>query len=343
MKKILLPALMIVLFAACNNADHPTTDESATKKTTIVKVDGSSTVYPITEAVAEDYKATNPDLQITIGIAGTGGGMKKFTAGEIDICNASRPMKKEEMDICAQKNIKFVELPIAYDGLAVTVNPKNTWVDKLTVTELKAIWESAAQGKINNWKQVRKGFPDKPIKLFGPGTDSGTFDYFTEAVIGKKGDSRGDYTASEDDNVLVQGVSSDEGALGYFGLAYYEENASKLKLIPVDDGNESNGAGAILPSVETVQNGTYAPLSRVLLIYANTAAEGKKEVKDFLNFYIQNASKLSKEVGYVPLQPDLYTIVADRLQQDITGSIYPDGKEVGSSLETLLKSTVTTH
>ncbi|MBX7107249.1 MAG: PstS family phosphate ABC transporter substrate-binding protein [Chitinophagales bacterium] len=343
MKKFLLPVSLIALFAACNNADKQSADESSAKQQTIVKVDGSSTVYPITEAVAEDYKATNPDLQITIGIAGTGGGMKKFTAGEIDICNASRPMKKEEMDICASKNIRFVELPIAYDGLAVTVNPKNTWVDKLTVAELKAIWESAAQGKINNWKQVRKGFPDKPLKLFGPGTDSGTFDYFTEAVIGKKGDSRGDYTASEDDNVLVQGVSADEGALGYFGLAYYEENASKLKLIPIDDGNESNGAGAILPSIETVQNGTYAPLSRVLLIYANTAAEGKKEVKDFLNFYIQNAGKLSKEVGYIPLQENLYSMVSDRLQHDVTGSIYPDGKEVGSKLEDLLKSATTTH
>ncbi|MEP7128569.1 MAG: phosphate ABC transporter substrate-binding protein PstS family protein, partial [Chitinophagales bacterium] len=194
MKKILFPILIITLFAACNTPEKKADDNSSAQKQTIVKVDGSSTVYPITEAVAEDYKATNPDLQVTIGISGTGGGMKKFTSGEIDICNASRPMKKEEMDICISKNIKFIELPIAYDGLAVTVNPKNTWVDKLTVTELKAIWEAAAQGKITNWNQVRKGFPNKAIKLFGPGTDSGTFDYFTEAVIGKKGDSRGDYT-----------------------------------------------------------------------------------------------------------------------------------------------------
>ncbi|MGB3076774.1 MAG: PstS family phosphate ABC transporter substrate-binding protein [Chitinophagales bacterium] len=339
MKKILFPILLITLFAACSSPEKKTDDNSSAPIQTILKVDGSSTVYPITEAVAEDYKATNPDLQVTIGISGTGGGMKKFTSGEIDICNASRPMKKEEMDICTSKNISFIELPIAYDGLAVTVNPKNNWVDKLTVTELKSIWEAAAQGKITNWNQVRKGFPNKAIKLFGPGTDSGTFDYFTEAVIGKKGDSRGDYTASEDDNVLVQGVSSDEGALGYFGLAYYEENMAKLKIVPIDDGNDANGAGAILPSVETVQNGTYAPLSRVLLIYASTAAEGKKEVKDFLNFYVENAPKLSKEVGYVPLQDNLYQLVAQRLQNEVTGSIYPDGKEVGTSLETLMKGT----
>ncbi|HUM47300.1 MAG TPA: PstS family phosphate ABC transporter substrate-binding protein [Chitinophagales bacterium] len=338
MKKILFPVLIIALFTACSTSEKKT-EEASTDQAIILKVDGSSTVYPITEAVAEDYKATNPNLQVTIGIAGTGGGMKKFTSGEIDICNASRPMKKEEMDICMQKNIKFIELPIAYDGLAVTVNPKNTWVDKLTIAELKMIWEAAAQGKIMNWSQVRKGFPDKAIKLFGPGTDSGTFDYFTEAVMGKKGDSRGDYTASEDDNVLVQGVSSDEGALGYFGLAYYEENAGKLKLVPVDDGNDANGSGAISPSMETVQNGTYAPLSRVLLIYANTTAEGKKEVKDFLNFYVEHAPELSKEVGYIPLQENLYTLVAERLQNDVTGSIYTDGKEVGTKLEELLKAT----
>jgi phosphate transport system substrate-binding protein len=211
------------------------------------------------------------------------------------------------------------------------------------VAELKTIWQAAAQGKITNWSQVRKGFPNKPIKLFGPGTDSGTFDYFTEAVNGKKGDSRGDYTASEDDNVLVQGVSADEGGLGYFGLAYFEENADKLKLIPIDDGNEANGAGAILPSVQTVQDGTYSPLSRVLFVYANTASEGKAAVKDFLNFYISNAAKLSKEVGYIPLQDNLYPMVTERLKNEVTGSIYPNGEEVGSKLEELLKSGATSQ
>lgn len=336
MKNFLLFAFAISLFAACNSSDQ--TDEQKGKQM-VVKVDGSSTVYPITEAVSEDYKAINPNMQITIGISGTGGGMKKFTSGEIDICNASRPMKKEEADACVVNNIKFIELPIAYDGLAIVVNPKNNWVDKLSIAELKTIWSAASQGKITTWDQVRAGFPKKSIKLFGPGTDSGTFDYFCEAVNGKKGDSRGDYTASEDDNVLVQGVSSDDGALGYFGLAYYEQNKDKLKIVPIDDGNDANGAGAIVPTLETVQNGTYSPLSRVLLLYANTQAEAKKDVKDFLNFYLENAPKLCAEVGYIPLQPDLYAIVTDRLQKETTGSLYVDGKEVGTTLDQLLKGT----
>ncbi len=326
------------MFAACNTS--PKNDEvKSDNQQMVLKVDGSSTVYPITEAVSEDYKSVNPNMQITIGISGTGGGMKKFTSGEIDICDASRPMKKEEADACAVKNIKFIELPIAYDGLAIVVNPKNTWVDHLTVAELKTIWSSASQGKITTWDQVRPGFPKKAIKLFGPGTDSGTFDYFCEAVNGKKGDSRGDYTASEDDNVLVQGVSSEEGALGYFGLAYYEQNKDKLKIIPVDDSNDANGKGAILPSLETVQNGTYAPLSRVLFIYANAQSESKKDVKDFLNYYLQNVPKLCAEVGYIPLQADLYPIVTDRLKNETSGSLYVNGEEVGTTLEQKLKGT----
>lgn len=335
---MLFPMLILSILTACNTAEKKTDSTADSGQEFILKVDGSSTVYPITEAVAEDYRNADPNLQVTIGISGTGGGMKKFTAGEIDICNASRPIKKSESDICKEKNIKFIEIPVAYDGLAVVVHPSNNWVDKLTVSELKMIWEAAAQGKIMNWSQVRKGFPDKPIKLFGPGTDSGTFDYFTEAINGKQGDSRGDYTASEDDNVLVQGVSSDEGSLGYFGLAYYEENASKLKLIPIDDGNESNGAGAITPSLTTVQNGTYAPLSRVLLIYANLESERNAAVKNFLNYYIENVPELAKEVGFIPLQPNLYAIIAQRLQNDVSGSIYSDGHEVGTNLEQLLQA-----
>lgn len=335
---MLFPMLILSILTACNTAEKKTDSLADSGQEFILKVDGSSTVYPITEAVAEDYRNADPNLQVTIGISGTGGGMKKFTAGEIDICNASRPIKKSESDICKEKNIKFIEIPVAYDGLAVVVHPSNNWVDKLTVSELKMIWEAAAQGKIMNWSQVRKGFPDKPIKLFGPGTDSGTFDYFTEAINGKQGDSRGDYTASEDDNVLVQGVSSDEGSLGYFGLAYYEENASKLKLIPIDDGNESNGTGAITPSLTTVQNGTYAPLSRVLLIYANLESERNAAVKNFLNYYIENVPELAKEVGFIPLQPNLYAIIAQRLQNDVSGSIYTDGHEVGTNLEQLLQA-----
>ncbi|MCY7410447.1 MAG: PstS family phosphate ABC transporter substrate-binding protein [Chitinophagales bacterium] len=338
MKKILAIGALALILNSCSNSGNTENKEGAQTQTTL-KIDGSSTVYPISEAVAEDYKAVNANLQITIAESGTGGGMKKFSAGDIEICNASRPIKKEEADACAVKGIKFIELPIAYDGLAVVVNPKNTWANHLTTAELKTIWESAAQGKITSWDQVRKGFPKKSISLFGPGTDSGTFDYFAEAINNKKGDSRGDYTASEDDNTLVQGVAADVGALGYFGLAYFEENKDKLKLVAIDDENDANGKGAILPTLETVQNGTYAPLSRVLLIYINATALDNKEINDFATYYVNNASKLSAEVGYVSLQNDLYTIVLDRLSKKTEGSIYTDGQEVGTTLEVKLKGT----
>lgn len=324
------------LYSACTGSNN--NEKSGQKESSgiTLKIDGSSTVYPITEAVAEEYKEVNPGFQITIAESGTGGGFKKFSAGEIDICNASRPIKKSEADACIAKGIKFIEIPIAYDGLAVIVHPNNTWVDYLTTTELKLIWESAAQGKITSWDQVRKGFPKKKIKLFGPGTDSGTFDYFVEAINKKKGDSRGDYTASEDDNTLVQGVASDEGALGYFGLAYYDENKNKLKLVAIDDEDDSNGKGAILPDMQTVQQGTYSPLSRSLFIYVNAALLENKEVADFIDFYIKNSSKLSAEVGYISLQEKLIPIINEKASKKIEGSIYVDGQEVGTNLEQLL-------
>ena len=266
-----------------------------------ITIDGSSTVYPISEAVAEDFRGTNPDVNIALGESGTGGGMKKFTRGEIDICDASRPIKDSEKAIADSAGIKFIELEIAYDGIAVMVNPKNTWVDKLTVAELKMIWESAAQGNIKTWNQIRPEWPNSPIHLYGPGTASGTYEYFTEEICGGKGNSRGDYNANEDDNTLVNGIAGDEGALGYFGLAYYEANKDKLKIIPVDNNN-----GGVLPSTETVLNKSYSPLSRPLYIYVNMNAWVKPEVKAFVQFYLDNVAELSKEVGYVPLQADIY-------------------------------------
>lgn len=300
----------------------------------IIRVDGSSTVYLITEAVAEEFqKLKKGTVKVTIGISGSGGGFKKFCRGEIDISDASRPILKAEMDVCKANGIEFIELPVAYDGIAVVVNPKNTWVDKLTVEELKKMWEVAAQGKVKKWNQIRKDWPDAPLKLFGPGVDSGTFDYFTEAIVGKAKSSRGDYTSSEDDNVLVQGVAGDKYALGYFGLAYYEENKDKLRVVPIVNPKTKK---AVLPTVETVANGSYQPLSRPLFIYVNLKSIEKPEVKEFVEFYLKNASRLVREVRYIPLPQTAYNLATERFIKKKTGSIF-SGAEVGVTIEDLLK------
>jgi phosphate transport system substrate-binding protein len=304
-----------------------TQNAMSAEKTKIIEIDGSSTVYPITEAVAEEFGKLHRDVKVVVGISGTGGGFKRFGTGETDISDASRPIKSKEIEVCKQNNVEYIELPIAYDGLAVMVNPKNKWVDHLTVTELKKIWEPNAQKVVTKWSQVRAGFPDKEIRLFGPGTDSGTFDYFTEAICGKSGASRGDFTASEDDNVLVQGIASDEFALGYFGLAYYEQNQDKLKIVPIDDGDESNGKGAIAPSQETVRNGTYTPLSRPIFIYVKVASLQKSEVKYFVEFYIKKAPELSKEVGYIPLPDEIYKSSMEKFQKAVAGLTKPEEKQ----------------
>jgi phosphate transport system substrate-binding protein len=290
------------------------------KETKIIQIDGSSTVYPITEAVAEEFQKLYKEVKVVVGISGTGGGFKKFSADEIDICDASRLIKPKEIEHCKQNNIEFIELAIAYDGIAVMVNPKNTWVDFLTVAELKKIWEPNSQAVITKWSQIRAGWPDKEIRLFGPGTDSGTFDYFTEAICGKSGASRGDFTASEDDNVLVQGIASDLLAVGYFGLAYYEQNIDKLKIVPIDDGDDSNGKGAIVPSIKTVQEGIYKPLSRPLFIYVNAKSAQKPEVQQFVEFYINHAAEFSKEVGYIPLPNEMYKNALEKFRSSTSKS-----------------------
>ncbi len=299
MKKTILCGLMMMTFVLAGKL-------AAAEKAKIIEIDGSSTVYPITEAVAEEFQKLYRDVKVVVGISGTGGGFKRFATGETDISDASRPIKSKESDLCKKNGIEYIELAIAYDGLAVMVNPENKWVDFLTTAELKKIWEPNAQGVITKWSQVRAGFPDKEIRLFGPGTDSGTFDYFTEVICGKSGASRGDFTASEDDNVLVQGIASDTAALGYFGLAYYEQNADKLKIVPIDDGDDSNGKGAITPSQGTVREGTYRPLSRPIFIYVSAKSLAKNEVRDFVEFYIKHTPELSKEVGYIPLPNEMY-------------------------------------
>lgn len=305
----------------------------------MVKIDGSSTVYPITEAVAEEFQiAERGKIRVTVGISGTGGGFKKFCRGEIDIINASRPVKPSEVELCKKNSIEYIELPIAYDGIAITVNPRNNWVDYMTVKELKKIWEPEAQGKVTRWNQIRPDWPNKEIHLFGAGVDSGTYDYFTKAIVGKEGASRGDFTASEDDNVLVQGIATDRLALGFFGLAYYEENKDKLKLVAIDDENDSNGKGPILPTIKTVLDGTYQPLSRPIFIYVSKKSVDRPEVRKFVEFYIKNASQLSREVGYIPLPPKAYKLVLGRFQKRLTGSVFAGaGSMVGAKIEDLLQ------
>lgn len=301
----------------------------------VIKIDGSSTVYPITEAVAEEFQKLNKGaVNVTVGISGTGGGFKKFCRGETDISNASRPILKKEIDVCREQGIEFIELPIAYDGLAVMVNPKNNWVKYLTVEDLKKMWEPSAQGKITKWNQIRPEWPDAPLKLYGPGVDSGTFDYFTEAIVGKAKSSRGDFTSSEDDNVLVQGIAGDKNALGYFGLAYFEENKDKLKIVPIVNPKTNK---PVSPSLKTVMDGEYEPLSRPLFIYVNKKSAEKPEVKEFVEYYLKNASKLIKQVKYIPLPDKAYKLAQERFAKRIVGSMFGGSAEVGVKIEELLK------
>ncbi|GIV65936.1 MAG: PstS family phosphate ABC transporter substrate-binding protein [Chloroflexota bacterium] len=299
-----------------------------------ILVDGSSTVAPITQAVAEEFQREFPDVRVPVGISGTGGGFKKFCNGETDISNASRPIKPSEVELCQQNGIEYIELPVAFDGLAVMVNPANDFAACLTVEELKKIWEPAAEGVITNWNQVRDGFPDQPLTLYGAGTDSGTYDYFTAAIVGEEGASRGDYLPSEDDNVLVQGIAGDVNALGFFGLAYYEENKDKLKLVAVDNGD----GNCVLPDLTTVSQGTYQPLSRPIFIYVNRArVDEKDEISLFIDFYLKNAGQLSTEVGYIPLTDEIYQLAQKRYDNRVTGSIFEgQGSTVGVSLADLL-------
>lgn len=273
-----------------------------------VKVDGSSTVFPITEAVAEEFGKKHPRVRVTVGVSGTGGGFKKFSAGEIDINDASRSIKDSEVKISKKNNVEYIELPIAYDGISVVINPKNDWADTLSVGELKKIWQAGST--VKTWKDVNPDWPDRKIRLYGPGTDSGTFDYFTKAINGKSHSSRSEYTKSEDDNVLVQGVSGDRDSLGYFGFAYYVENKTKLKAVSIKNKKEP-----VLPSEKSINDGSYSPLSRPIFIYVRKSALKRPEVFEFVKFYLENAAILSKEVGYVPLPKDQYQTGLDTIMK----------------------------
>lgn len=300
----------------------------------VVKVDGSSTVYPVTEAVAEEFQKANKGVKVTVGVSGTGGGFKKFCRAETDVSNASRPISRSEMDDCKKAGVEYFELPVAFDALTVVINPRNAWLKQATVAELKTLWEPGAQGKVTRWNQVNPQWPDQPIKLFGAGSDSGTFDYFTEAIVGKAKSSRGDYTASEDDNVLVQGVAGDVNAIGYFGYAYYAENQSRLKALPIV---EKDGKPAVGPSEATVLNGTYQPLARPIFIYVNAKSLGKPEVKKFVDFYMTQGAKMAKEVKYVPLPAEAYKAGLDHIAKGKKGTVFGGKNEVGITIGELLK------
>ncbi|OGI44814.1 MAG: protein sphX [Candidatus Muproteobacteria bacterium RIFCSPHIGHO2_01_FULL_65_16] len=317
-----------VAVAALTGAPAPARAEA------IIKVDGSSTVFPITEAVAEEFQKSQKKTKVTVGVSGTGGGFKKFCRGETDISDASRPISKKEMDICKEAGIKYVELPVAFDALTVVVNPKNDWLKGATVEELKKMWEPEAQGKVMKWSDVNPKWPNEKLALFGPGADSGTFDYFTDAINGKEKASRGDFTASEDDNVLVQGVSRDKYAIGYFGLAYYVENKDKLKALPIINKGATK---AVSPSIETVMDGSYRPLARPIFIYVAEKSMAKPEVKEFVTFYLKNATKLTKEVGYVPLSPAHYDQGLKNFNGKKLGTGFGGKNEVGVRVDELLK------
>ncbi len=304
----------------------------------VVRIDGSSTVYPITEAVAEEFQIKyRGKYRVTVGISGTGGGFKKFCRGDTDINDASRPIKASEREQCAAKGIKYIEVPVGLDALTVVVNPQNDWIDCMTVEDLRRIWTPEAQGKITRWNQVRPDWPDRPLNLYGPGVDSGTYDYFTEAVVGEEGASRGDYTASEDDNVLVQGVANDPNALGFFGLAYYVENRDRLKAVKIE--NPQTGE-CVEPSIENARSGRYVPLARPLFLYINVDRLDRKEaVRAFVDMYLdpELIVELVQEVGYVPLPEEAYRLAREKVEARRTGTVFHGGSQVGVSIEELLK------
>lgn len=321
--------LAALVLSACSAPSTSTSTQDASPQSSkdpsanqSITIDGSSTVYPISKAAVEAFQQANPNAEIELAFSGTTGGFRKFCAGETQISNASRPISTEEIEACRQAGVRFVELPLAFDALTIAVHPQNDWATDLTVAELKQIWEPAAQGKITNWKQIRPSFPDRPLTLYGPGGDSGTYDYFAESIVG--GDNtRSDYTASEDDNILVQGISNDPNALGFFGFSYFEESQDQLKAVAIDDGQ---GKGAVVPSREAVENAQYQPLSRPLFLYVNLkASQNNETLRNFVEYYLKNAEELITSVDYIPLPQEAYDINQVHLYQGAVGTAY-EGK-----------------
>lgn len=298
-------------------------------------IDGSSTVFPISEAMVEDWgDSIGGSARLVIGISGTGGGFKKFCSGDIDINDASRPIKASEVEKCADEGVEFIELPVAIDGLTVGVNPDNDFVECVTMDELHIMWRPEAEGEIHSWNQVRHEWPEEDMRLYGPGVDSGTFDYFTETVNGESQASRGDFTSSERDNVLVQGIAGDKGSLGYFGYSYFVENQAKLKMVGVDAGD-----GCVYPTDETINNGTYSPLSRPLFIYVSKESWAKQDVKDFVSYYVSyERADLLKELGFVPFPDVVHELVLDRVQRGLTGTIFGGANPEHGTVEEILSA-----
>lgn len=318
------------------SAAEPTATPASGALSGRIDIDGSSTVFPVTQAMVEEFNLLYPDVEIPVGVSGTGGGFEKFCAGETDISNASRPIKSSEIELCEANGIEYIELPVAFDGLSVVVNPENDWASCLTVSQLKMVWEPAAEGVVTNWNQIDPAFPDAELDLYGAGTDSGTYDYFTSVITGEEGASRGDFTPSEDDNVLVQGVAGNTNALGFFGYAYYVENQASLKLVAIDDEDPTNGDGCILPSPETINGGTYQPLSRPIFIYVAAESAKRPEVKAFVDFYLNDGPTIVPEIGYVPLPEDIYAIIDARFNAGVTGSVFAGGSTAGVAVNDLL-------
>jgi phosphate transport system substrate-binding protein len=334
----IIPMALVLTLAGCGKKEPAGESGDAPAAQTgsdapVVRIDGSSTVFPIAEAVAEEYQIEKRGaVRVTVGLSGTGGGFKKLCRGDVDISNASRPILAEEMELCRNAGVSFYELPVAFDAITVVVNPKNEWVKTLTVADLKKMWEPEAQGKITRWNQVRSEWPDAPLMLFGPGADSGTFDYFTEAVVGKAKSSRGDYTASEDDNVLVQGVENNKNGLGYFGFAYYISHQDRMRAVPIQQGDGSQ----VLPSVASVTDGTYQPLSRPLFIYVSSKAVERPEVRQFVEFFLTEGAALVGEVGFVPLPDEAGKQALKHFTDGRMGSVFGGVPEVGVTIEDLL-------
>lgn len=333
---LLLSCSLSVALSGCGSKESsaPASTQRAPADAPIIKIDGSSTVFPIAEAVAEEFQIEERGaVRVTVGLSGTGGGFKKLCRGDTDIANASRPILKAEMDTCRAAGIGFIELPVAFDAITIVVNPSNDWVQMLTVADLEKIWEPAAQGKITRWNQVRPEWPDVPLMLFGPGADSGTFDYFTEAITGEAKSSRGDYTASEDDNVLVQGVEHNKNSLGYFGFAYYISHKSGMRAVPIQQGEGK----ATLPSIAAVTDGSYQPLSRPLFVYVSEAAAHRPEVRKFIEFYLTEGPALAAQVGFVPLPEQASQLALKHFQDGRLGSVFGGVPEVGVTIAELLE------